>query len=78
MAVFRVEKTKDFGIFPHDLNKRYTKEDYTQITKAIRRYEGLNSAYIFLFSLYRFSDWIVHKAAYNDLLYPVTVERLKY
>ncbi len=67
-----------FGIFPHDLNKRYTKEDYTQITKAIRRYEGLNSAYIFLFSLYRFSDWIVHKAAYNDLLYPVTVERLKY
>lgn len=67
-----------FGIFPHDLDKRYTKEDYTRITKAISRYEGLNSAYIFLFSLYRFSDWIVHKAAYNDLLYAVTVERLKY
>lgn len=67
-----------FGIFPHDLDKRYTKEDYTRITKAISRYEGLNSAYIFLFSLYRFSDWIVHKAAHNDLLYAVTVERLKY
>lgn len=67
-----------FGIFPHDLDKRYTKEDYERITKAISRLEGLSSARIFLFSLHRFSDWIVHKAAYNDLLYAVTVERLKY
>ena len=67
-----------FGIFPHELDKRYTKEDYERITKAISQHEGLKSAYIFLFSLYRFSDWIVHKAAHNDLLYAVTVERLKY
>lgn len=67
-----------FGIFPHELDKRYTKDDYERITKAISQHEGLKSAYIFLFSLYRFSDWIVHKAAHNDLLYAVTVERLKY
>lgn len=67
-----------FGIFPHDLDKRYTKEDYERITEAISQLEGLSSARIFLFSVHRFSDWIVHKAAYNDLLYAVTVERLKY
>lgn len=66
------------GIFPHELDKRYTIDDYEQITEAISQHEGLDSAQILLFSLYRFSDWIVHKAARNALLYAVTIERLKY
>lgn len=67
-----------FGIFPHELDKRYTKDEYERITEAISQHEGLKSAHIFLFSLHRFSDWLVHKAARSDLLYAVTAERLKY
>ena len=67
-----------FGIFPHSLDKRYTKEDYDRILAVAERYEGLKSAYIFLFSLHRFSDSIVHAVARNDVRYAVTMERLKY
>jgi AAA+ ATPase superfamily predicted ATPase len=67
-----------FAIFPHALSERFGKEEYERIEDAVKRHEGLNTACIFLFSVHRFSDWIVHRVARNPLRYAVTLERLKY
>ena len=64
--------------FPHDTERRFTKEDVERYYKIAAHYAPRYETRLLLFSFHRFSDWCVKESAETQTLYCVPVERLKY
>ena len=64
--------------FPHDTERRFTKEDIERYYKVAAHYAPRYETRLLLFSFHRFSDWCVKESAETQMLYCVPVERLKY
>ncbi len=66
------------GVCPESLDSHITKKTAQRIISAVSKYCTLYNTDVVLFSVGRFSDWCVHKAAKTQWLHEVTAERLKY
>ena len=66
------------GVCPESLDAHITKTAAQKIISAVSKYCTLYNTDVVLFSVGRFSDWCVHKAAKTQWLHEVTAERLKF
>ena len=64
--------------FPHDTERRFTKEDVERYYKIAAHYAPRYETRLLPFSFHRFSDWCVKESAETQTLYCVPAERLKY
>jgi AAA+ ATPase superfamily predicted ATPase len=70
--------TRVIVIFPHDMDKRYTKNDILRIYHIMRSQGPLYNQMLMIFSFNRFSDWCVHESGETSNLFFIPVDRLKY
>ncbi|MBR2732504.1 MAG: ATP-binding protein, partial [Clostridia bacterium] len=59
--------------FPHDTERRFTKEDIERYYKIAAHYAPRYETRLLLFSFHRFSDWCVKESAETQTLYCVPV-----